>query len=415
MTKKRYNWIIIGGGISGLAIAEILSRENNEILIIEKNKYLASETSKVFHEWLHTGALYTLVPDRMMTTRYLLGAIDDLLEYYSYFEGMNLSKTQNGLSITNQGWFNPEPMKFKYRARKMNPIWELVVAKSSIELDKIYNHDWLRRRGGEDYGNLRLFDRRILKELINVYKDNKDFYEKQSSDLTMNSRQLISDILNQSINRGLDIRVNEPVQAVTQNQNGVKVETKNNDYFADNVVICSPDFISKYESLNIKESYAPMAVVDGVEDSVDNFVELDYYYKNCINLIKKGDGFAQVGGISLNDHSKVDAYLEFLMKEHKKRNDKIRLIGSYVGVKKELTRKSQNRNYEYHIHRSDKNIWSIVLGKFTLAFSLAPEFFRRIYNKNPYVDYTVKTYKKRSEYVDTTTWSDVINQSKKEV
>ena len=213
----------------------------------------------------------------------------------------------------------------------------------------------------------------------------------------------------------MDIKVNEPVQAVTQNQTGVKVETKNNDYFAENVVICSPDFISKYESLNIKESYAPMAVVDGVEDSVDNFVELDYYYKNCINLLKKGNGFAQVGGISLNDYSKVDAYLEYLMKEHKKRNDKIRLIGSYVGVKKELTRKSQNRNYEYHIHRSDKNIWSIVLGKFTLAFSLAPEFFRRIYNKNPYVDYTVETYKKRSEYVDTTTWSDVIKQSKKEV
>ena len=62
MTKERYNWIIVGGGISGLAIAEILSRENNEILIIEKNKYLASETSKVFHEWLHTGALYTIVP-----------------------------------------------------------------------------------------------------------------------------------------------------------------------------------------------------------------------------------------------------------------------------------------------------------------------------------------------------------------
>ena len=89
-----------------------------------------------------------------------------------------------------------------------------------------------------------------MKELINVYKDNKDFYEKQSSDLTMNSRQLISDILNQSINRGLDIKVNEPVQAVTQNQTGVKVETKNNDYFAENVVICSPDFISKYESCN---------------------------------------------------------------------------------------------------------------------------------------------------------------------
>ena len=94
MNHKKYNWIVIGGGISGISIAEILCREQNEVLLIEKNQALASETSKVFHEWLHTGALYTLIPDRMLTTRYLLGAIDDLIEHYNCFDGMNLEKTE---------------------------------------------------------------------------------------------------------------------------------------------------------------------------------------------------------------------------------------------------------------------------------------------------------------------------------
>ena len=85
------------------------------------------------------------------------------------------------------------------------------------------------------------------------------------------------------------------------------------------------------------------------------------------------------------------------------------MVGSYVGIKKELTRKSQNRNYEYHIHKTKDNIWSIVLGKFTLAFSLAPEFFRRIYKKNPTVDYKMRTTKKKSEFIDTTTWEDVFS------
>ena len=113
MASRKYNWIVIGGGISGISIAEILSREGNSVLLIEKNKYLASETSKVFHEWLHTGALYTLVPDRMLTTRYLLGAIDDLIEFYNFYEGMNLRKTESGLMIEEGGWFNDDPILFK--------------------------------------------------------------------------------------------------------------------------------------------------------------------------------------------------------------------------------------------------------------------------------------------------------------
>lgn len=409
MPNKKYNWVVIGGGISGIAIAEILCREGNSVLLLEKNEYLASETSKVFHEWLHTGALYTLVPDRMLTTRYLLGAIDDLIEFYDFYEGMNLKKTESGLTIQESGWFNDDPILFKYRMRKINPIWEMVVAKSAIELDKISNHDWLRRRGGEDYGKLKLFDSRMMSELRNIYTDNRSFYEKLSSDVTMNSRKLITDILNHGIKNGLEIRVNEPVNDLDQRNDEVTIKTKNNNYLAENVAICSPDFISKHESLNIKESFAPMAVVDGVDDSVQNFVELDYYYKNCINLLKKGGGLGQVGGISLSDSSKVDDYLEFLIREHKKRNPNIKMVGTYVGVKKELTRKSQNRNYEYHIHKTNDNIWSIVLGKFTLAFSLAPEFFRRIYNKNPRVDYKMEATNEKSHFIDTTTWKDVFS------
>ena len=81
--KSSYDWIVIGGGISGIAISEILTRENKSVLLLEKNSELASETSKDFHEWVHSGALYTLVPDNLLTLRYLLGATDDLIEYYS--------------------------------------------------------------------------------------------------------------------------------------------------------------------------------------------------------------------------------------------------------------------------------------------------------------------------------------------
>ena len=83
MAEKKYDWIIAGGGVSGIAIAELLCRDRMSVLLLEKNKQLVSETSKVFHEWMHSGALYSLVPDNLLTLRYLLGATDDLFEYYA--------------------------------------------------------------------------------------------------------------------------------------------------------------------------------------------------------------------------------------------------------------------------------------------------------------------------------------------
>ena len=88
MDSNKYDWIVVGGGISGITIAEILCRDGKSVLLLEKNKQLSSETSKVFHEWMHSGSLYSLAPDKLLTLRYLLGATDDLFEYY------NSQKTQ---------------------------------------------------------------------------------------------------------------------------------------------------------------------------------------------------------------------------------------------------------------------------------------------------------------------------------
>ena len=60
MNGQKYDWIVAGAGIAGIAIAEILCREGKSVLLIEKNSQIASETSKVFHEWLHSGSLYSL-------------------------------------------------------------------------------------------------------------------------------------------------------------------------------------------------------------------------------------------------------------------------------------------------------------------------------------------------------------------
>ena len=112
--KVVYDWLIVGSGIAGIICAEIFTRHGLRVKIIEKNNKLASETTRDFHEWIHTGALYTLVPDRLKTLKFVLGAIDDLIEYYSNFQRMNLVPTTSGLEIHgDNNWFTPNYIHFK--------------------------------------------------------------------------------------------------------------------------------------------------------------------------------------------------------------------------------------------------------------------------------------------------------------
>ena len=183
MTKNCYDWIVVGGGIAGVSIAEILCRQGKSVLLLEKNEKIAAETSKVFHEWLHSGALYSLVPDKLQTMRYLLGATDDLLEYYSGFERMNLYPSEAGVSITgNNGWFCNNYVQYRYKVRKLNPAWMALVSRSLNIVNMINEHDWLRRRAGSEYGASRVRLRHSFNYLYEQLTSDVEFLKVISPD-----------------------------------------------------------------------------------------------------------------------------------------------------------------------------------------------------------------------------------------
>ena len=410
--EKVYEWIVVGGGICGVTVAEILIREGKSVLLLEKNNKLASETSKVFHEWLHSGALYSLLPDHLMTLRYLLGATDDLLEYYHGFSRMNLVPTESGINILKPGWFNDQYIEYRYRIHRFNPVWLAIISRSMNIIDLVSNHDWLRRKAGSEYGQSQVKYRHWFDKINSIVTSNSKFYSQFSPDLTMNSRLLISDLMSSALQGGLKIRTGEAVQNIVEENGQVRVETESNKYSALNTVICSPDVISKLIKLPVKTSFAPIAVVENVPKEENNFVELDYNTKKCINLLKKGNGIGQAGGISVENENEVESYLEYVISEHKKRNPGIQVIESYVGLKKELVQKGDDRNYLYHINQNSPHVWSIILGKFTLAFSMAPEFYRRVFHKNPTKIVDTLLTSEHNSLLSETSWQEIINNNR---
>ena len=407
--KKKYDWIVIGGGISGISVSEILIREGKSVLLIEKNDKLASETSKVFHEWMHSGALYSLVPDNLLTLRYLLGATDDLLEFYKGFLRMNLIPTESGIQISKEGWFNNHRIEYRYRIHKLNPVWLSITSRSMNLIDKVSSHDWLRKRAGSDYSSSNFAVTQWVNNIPSLIASKKMFYPKLSPDLTMNSRHLISDLLSLSIQNGLEILTEEAVIDVNDSEGNVWVTTTNDRYNSEKVVICSPDVVSQLKGIPIKKGYAPIAIVENLPEEENSFVELDYSPRKCINLLIKENGIGQVGGITLNNKKDVQPYLNYIISKHKKRNPSIKVIGSYVGLKKELVQKGEDRNYLYHINHSSSNVWTVILGKFTLAFSMAPEFYRRVYHKNPTKKIDSFMPSDNKNLLSETSWQEIIN------
>jgi len=412
LSVNKYDWIVVGGGISGIAVSEILSRGGRSVLLIEKNEKLASETTKVFHEWFHSGSLYSLAPDKLQTLRYLLGATDDLFEYYESFPKMNLYPTEQGTKVKGEGWFNDDNVEYRYKKHLINPVWTSLVSRSINIIDSLNKHDWLRRRAGSNYSEEKVNFSHWFNKIIELNKGNSEFYCKASPDVTINSRRLLKDILTSATEEGLSIITDKRVNNISENKDGVVVEADGINFKSDKVVICSPDLISKLLGIPIKTSFAPMAVVEEVPEDEKSFVELDYNTRKCINLLKKTGGVGQAGGISLKRKDDIESYLSYIIAEHKKRNPSIKVVDTYIGLKKELVMKGEDRNYLYHINQNSTRVWSIVLGKFSLAFSMAPEFYRRIYLENPpkLIKKSIKSIK--IDNLSETSWKEIILKSR---
>lgn len=414
INKKNYDWVIVGSGIAGIVICEILTRMGHSVLLIEKNKKLASETTRDFHEWIHTGALYTLIPDNLYTLKFLLGSIDDLLEFYSDFDNMNLIRTEKGLKIKKDknGWFNDNHIHFKFRVRnrKITFPWLFGIARSSFLLDIIKNHDWLRRRAGE-VNPFKLKIKPIIKYFFKLLRYKKKFFEVKTSDFTANSRNILNDLINNSIKNGLKISLDNEFINFSKNKNSYFITCKKNKFECKNIVFTNGANISKIIDANVKLSYAPIAIVNNLPSDQKSYVELDYFPKNCINIITKENGIGQIGGISFSDINKCDSYLEKVIKKHKIYNPKMKVLHKYNGVKAEIIIKNQPRNYLYHILDIDENVYGIIPGKFTLGFSIAPEFYRKIYKKNPDKIVNNIQTKAGNNLMSNTVWQDVYNNN----
>ena len=388
--SKVIEWVIVGGGIAGITAAEILTRNGHQVVLIEKKEELAGETSAVFHEWMHFGSLYTLFPGLNKTLRYVLGGVDDLIEYYSCFENMNFIKSDKGIITEKEGWFSDKKITFRFKLKNRRLVipWIIGIARSVLLIKNIKEHDWLRRKAGETKIKFTDYFRKIPNIFINVLTTKNDFYELETADNLMNSRVILNDLVSVAQKNGLIVKTNSELKAIEKLDNGYTLKYIENgsekQLNCENLALASAKDIVNFIEANFSDSYAPIVVAKNIEQEKRSFVNLDYFPSTCVNSIYKGEGVSMLGGISFKTVEECEPYIQYIIDESKKINPSLTPIGSYIGTKTELLFKDQDRSYIYSIMQdSDLGIWTLVPGKFSLAFSMAVEFYRKVKMRNP--------------------------------
>ncbi len=444
---RRFDTIIVGGGIAGLATAEMFARSGHKTLLLEKNPKLCQETSGLHHEWFHFGSLYSMFPNKQFL-RTMVGGIDDLLQYYRDFRGMNLRIDGEGrlLKIPVDGaWFREDNLEYiiattraqdfslkgRGDARQvanralMRLVWNLAIKRFIGRHNRFYDYDWRRGFASYHIPHVRLFD--YSNNLLHKF-DNHDIdldpschIAMHSYDSPMQAVHIVSDLTRGLLCNGGQIRTGVGFRGYRTRTWGVEVELEDDTRFlANKLILASGQALQQQSGGRIKiHSVASPLLVTRPAVCTRNIVRLTPFIDETINHIRHevdGYDYSLIGGgyfAPLHDEQAMEEAGNRLLRRARAvfpQLANVDFVNLYFGVKSEMISTSAKRNYLYHVEQIEPDVYGVVPGKFSLAFSLAFTTFREVAGAFPKTYTTYEPELDVSEYVELTKHRKLIRQ-----
>jgi glycine/D-amino acid oxidase-like deaminating enzyme len=379
----RMDFAVVGGGIAGLAIAELLQRSGASVLLLEKNPRLCAEASAEQQGWFHTGALYTALPNQFYF-RAMVGNLDDLVDYYSGFSGMNLRVDKHLSTTTRDGWFENRTNFYAYvNCRgvrwKWKLPWAVALYRAKRRMSWYENLDASRsisRQLGIQTKPTRFV---VHGAQLGVHLDHVAFVLK-SRDRGMDTTRIAPDLLGSFLGHGGTIRTGFRVIGVERGSltGHEGAEARLTRIQARHIIVAAGKASQEFDA-TMRVFASPLLVVSPALRDV-NFVYMTPHVRHTLNhLYHRHDGveYSVIGNAVYYDASAgVDRYRDAAWAHMLGMARRIfgevdeRRAALYFGYKTEVTSSSFIRNYLYHI--LDRDGYTLVLpGKYSLCFSLA--------------------------------------------
>jgi glycine/D-amino acid oxidase-like deaminating enzyme len=420
--KTDYDIAVIGGGIAGLAIAEIFSRDGQRVVIIERDSLFCAGASAAQHGWFHFGSLYSIFPQTHFLKTMIAG-VEDLLKYYSGFTGMNIRIGEAGRLTFEQSedaWFRDEPIEYIIPSRRdpdfslfkagtwrkiprklfFLATWEYAIKQFISRHRRFQSHNWnggvaasvwIPKAGIGDYSR-EVIEKPSLDETIDL--DRNTHFQIKGYDRPMRSRAIAASLLKQFVAQGGTFQLNSEVsEIVAEGGNRIIKIGNRRPLTVGTVIVATGQWLKDLapKDLHVKTVVSPLLVT---YPAVANrhFVRMTPFVEKSINHIWheiSGRKYSVIGGGYYADPGNAE--------EVKRTREDLRLraeavfpglknvqiLESYSGYKTELANGDTERNYQFFIQKIDNTFFAVLPGKYSLSFSLAIKTFKSITGREP--------------------------------
>lgn len=382
-TSLTYDFVVVGGGIAGLAIAELLQRSGASVVLVEKNETLCGEASAEQQGWFHTGALYSALPDNFFC-RTLAGNLDDLVDYYSNFPNMNLRIGTHISTKEPRGWFSNHTLFYAYAnlrsvGWRRKAQWALALSRAKRRISWYESLDSSRSLSQQIGTHTQPLESILHQSPLPTPLDHISFVLK-SRDRTMDARLIGEDLVRSFLGKGGRLALGIVVQSITAGTvRGIQRATGEPRQFSAGHTIVATGKDSAAFDRQVRVFVSPLLVVVPALTEV-NVVRMSPEVGDTVNHLYHDSGGVQYSVIGNAVSCAASEWNDERRHETSRRiMDRARQIWGqidthrtriYFGSKTEMEQSSGPRNYLYRIH--DHDGYTVALpGKFSLCFSLA--------------------------------------------
>jgi glycine/D-amino acid oxidase-like deaminating enzyme len=380
---------VLGTGIAGLSIAEILSRNGWHITLLDSENELGGDASRSTQNWLHTGWLYAGLPSAAA-----MNGCSKALRLYQRTYGavlspdvVNVEADERGITYlpSRSGWFSPEPMHYAFAVatydlstlQKMT--WRTYL--ENVVLRRLRHLGYPTEEARELTGP--------FVELMNRWEGDGSGRSKYrvipSTDARIDTSRVLSSLLH-LLGDHTEVVRNARCELVS-NGDRTSLRIDGELHTPDLVVLAAgksiPSLLGGIGAQKLAEDFksisSPIVVLRRPLD-LPNFIRFTPNLPETINHVKYAVPGGDVSTIGSYDYYPADRRPEispFVEKVCGRLGvSTSEVVGSYYGTKTELTGKLARR-YNHALDNVSANTFFAIAGKFSQFPLLVNEFAAR--------------------------------------
>ncbi len=390
-SDKARSAFVLGSGIAGLSLAEILSRNGWKITLIDSEAGLGGDASRSTQNWLHTGWLYAGLPSASA----MQGCATSLRLFRRIYgqvlpsSVVNVEADETGIEYPEsktEGWFSAERVHYAF-------------AISSYDLSPLQKATWkryldyvlLRRLRGLGYPTDALTDLPAgLVELMAQWENDPEGHTKYrvvpSTDARIDTKRVLSSLLS-LLGRDTEVITNGEYELVREGDRthvriGGTVHTPDLCILAAGKSI--PELLRGIGAGGLADDFksvsSPIVVLRRALD-LPNFIRFTPNLPETINHIKydvAGTDVSTIGSYDFHPADRRPDISGFVEKVCRRLDVPTSdVIGSYYGTKTELTGKLARR-YNHAVDAVNANTYYAIAGKFSQFPLLVNEFAEKL-------------------------------------